>query len=279
MDQLALWSLLRSFDNGSGNLVINTRSQLVTLLKDFGYSPDTTKRLLRKADGRFLQLHEGIRRAVIKIYGLYTVCRSYNITLDGDKHARLIPAEDFNTLNKRRSQLYASIFKPHGVTANPITRETITKLTGLNKAQQIRYEKAAGMKRTPNFEVQEVKGQYIPVTTEVYSKSRVSVVPRRLGNTYHTHQEVGNKGMTRRVHKALTHVKESFMPDEALKVRKCFFTSMSRALRYFKGFQNETDKTAYYMVRNAKRVIKGRLEWCFHQQGDTTPLLNYGGIK
>ena len=276
-DELALWHVLQSLNvanGGCGDITASSFNDVAGQLAAFGYGPRTAFRQLNEGNGKFFRLCLIKGRAVIKIYGLVTVCRSLGIDrLTMDRHARLVNASSFNSLKKRRSQLFASVFKPEGVRANPMTRNTITTLTGLSRAQQKRYGKAAGIKHTPNFEVQpvtETDSRMITVPMQVAGKSRIYTVPRRLGNIYHTSQVSGRKGQTGSVQKALRSTKASLLSEGALLVRKAFFTSLKRLTRYYNGLMGQS-REGFYLVRNNKRAIRGRLEWC-HYQGSALPL-------
>lgn len=271
-DHLALWSILRSLDtllfNGCGDLVFPSVEVLVYLLQDFGYTRRTAFRHLNKGNGEFWRLCHQKGSFVVKIYGLKTVCLALDTFLNGDRHARLVTREQFNTLAKRRSQIYASIHKPEGVRSNPITRQKVQELTKVSRVSQWRYDKTAGIKKTNNFEVDYRPGDNTAyaVTMEVKGKRRLYNIPRRLGNTYHTQQEAGHKGQTRNVSKALKASKASLLSEKALKVNKCFHSSLSGVVRYLKGHQDID--SGFYLVRNNKRLIKGRMEWSLHTTGN-----------
>jgi hypothetical protein len=278
-DELALWQALRSIPTvKGGDITCDSLNDLVGQLQVFGYGQRTAFRQLFEANGRFFRVCQIKGHTVVKIYGLLTVCRSLGIgRLTMDRHDRKVNAGSFNSLRKRRSQLYASIFRPEGVRAGPMTRETITTLTGLSKTQQRRYDVIAGIKRTPNYEVREIKRLptdldtvMVPVTMQVAGKSRIYTVPRRLGNIYHTSQVSGKKGQTGKVQKALRPHKASWLAEGTLLVRKAFFSSLKKLTHYYNGLKGH-DRAGFYLVRNYLRVIEGRLEWC-HYQEDPGPL-------
>lgn len=278
-DELALWYVLQSFNvtnGGCGDITCDSLNDLAGQLAPFGYSRRTAYRQLVEANGKFFRIVEVKGRTTVRIYGILTVFRSLGITrLTMDRHVRLVDAGSFNTMGKRRSQLFASIFKPAGIRANPMTRETITTLTGLSKMQQRRYEIEVGTKRTPNFEVTHKDGSMMPVIMEVYGKARTYRVSRRLGNIYHTSQVSGKKGQTVKVQKALRPRKESLLNEGALLVKKAFFSSLKRLTRYYNGLKGHT-REGFYLVRNNSRAFRGRLEWCHYQE---EPLPLFKGVK
>jgi hypothetical protein len=245
---------------------------IVEALAAFGYTPRTAYRQLVEAKSPFYRVEVQKRRTVVKIYGLLTVCKALGSTLAGDKHGRLVDADQFNNLHKRDSQLYASIHKPYDAMANPMTRQVITELTGLSIMQQRRYEKTAGVKRTANFEVEyNGDGKHQIATMQVAGKSRYYTVARRLGNIYHTNQGNGRKGQAVKVHKALQPRRASFLTDGVLRVRKCFFSSLQRLTRAFRGYPEGTE-AGFVLVRNRFRAIKGRMEWCWEESAPPPPL-------
>lgn len=280
-NELALWSILRTLpSNNCGDIVFDGIGELAKQLIPYGYTERTAYRQLTEANGRLWRMEQGKRRTVIKICGLLTVYRSFSIQkLTLDRHARLVEATGFNSLAKRNAQLYAAIFKPYGVRANPITRETITELTGLSITQQRRYERIAKIKRTPTFEVTQntIGGISTPVTMTVSGKSRTYTVPRRFGNIYHSRQDSGHKGQVCKAARALTSgSEESLLSDGALlPLRKLFHTSLKALVRYFKGHTGQTN-TGYHLVRNKYRYIKGRLEYCLYGQ---IPLPLFEGVN
>ena len=119
-DELALWTALQSLNvanGGCGDLTADSLNDLAGQLAAFGYKERTARRQLLEGNGRFFRLETIKTRCRIKIYSLLTVCRALSIDrLTLDRHCRLVNASAFNSLKKRRSQLFASLFKPEGVT-------------------------------------------------------------------------------------------------------------------------------------------------------------------
>jgi hypothetical protein len=92
---------------------------------------------------------------------------------------------------KARAELYAAIHKPQGIKGNPMSRQTITGMTGLDKVQQRRYEILAKVKRTlcyGVFNIHNSTGNTIePEKQEIFSRSKgFREINKRLGNIYHS---------------------------------------------------------------------------------------------
>lgn len=263
---LALWHCLRALPSvKAGNITGRSITDVAGQLSVYGYSLSRTIHLLYEANGLFWRVCEQRGRTTIKIYGLLTVLRQLGITrFTLDRHARIVEAGKFSSCQKRNSQFYASIFKPEGQIANPITRETITAITGLSLTQQRRYEKLAGVgiKRTPNYEMERApNGGLTPVIIQVPGKTKLYSVPRRLGNIYHTQQGSGCKGQLGKA-RLVRGVKAPLSSEGVLPLTKLFFTSLRRIVRYFKGTNRE--RQGYILVSNKDRCIRGRMEWQFY---------------
>jgi hypothetical protein len=267
---VVLWYCLRALA-WWGDSEIDTETALKGLVSTFNYSPAGAYSHINKANGKVLSLLYNNGRATIKIWGLLRLCESFGMARLTDSHYRLIPVSAFTTLRKRREQLYASIptHKPKGVKGGPVTRQTIEDMTGLNKVQQRRYEIGSGTKpevqRTPNYGFYQEQGalaraEYKPLKQEIFSKEKgFRQVNKRLGNTYHTSQEPGSRGMLRKVNRRLRNT--SSILEEAQPIARRFFSTFRKL---FKGLVRRTGigKEGYYLINSRKRIKKGRLEWC-----------------
>ncbi|GAI64783.1 unnamed protein product, partial [marine sediment metagenome] len=145
--ELALWYELRAINvTGCGRLVLN--DALAALVSSFGYSQATAYRLLKAGDGKLWGISQSPAlegRSVVKIYGLYQVAEYLNTS--GLSRAVEIRAGDFRGREAKTAWLYASFFKPDGSKAKPISRDSIEAATGVERRQQKRYDKVAGIKR------------------------------------------------------------------------------------------------------------------------------------
>ncbi len=279
VDELIFWHCLRAINqNGCGYLLGRNLDEILAPLETFGYSRSAAYRQLAKGEGKFWQTIQSPRHTVVKIYSLKTVAMILSTTLDGDKHARLIPAAAFSTIAQRRAQLYASLSKPEGIRANPVTRENLTTRTGVNKRRQRRYEKKAGVKRTNNYESQSDGNITSPVWAEYHSLNKSTGVVktyrkhRRLPNIYHSQQQPGCRGQATQVHKVLKKREQGLLGKRSesssphggaaqlIKVMKVFFPSCKALLRGFRSTQGH-DRQGFCLIRNPFRVIPNRLEW------------------
>lgn len=266
-NEAGLWLRLRAINHwGSGALSIETAIE--GLIQHFGYSLPAAYRHLNKANGKFIQLDRYNGHTTIKIKGLTKVCEYLGIRGINDKHWRDLPAAEF-TRDRTRAEVYASILKPEGITANPMPRHVITERTGLHKVQQRRYEKQVHIKRTPNFgfhrEETQLEGskkpliEYQPLKVDIFTREKgFRYINKREGNIYHSKQRPGAKGMLRKVHAEL---RGSLIPAEAPSLIKRYFQSfwkLSKALLR----ATRSHKEGYYLINNRNRRIKGRLEWC-----------------
>ena len=228
--ELALWHCLRALnDTGAGYLSLE---RAVGGLRDiFDYSRRSIFRQLAKGESLFWERIATKRGSVIKIYSLKQVALMFNTLLFNHIRFYEVPAAKFDTLKHRRLALWASIYKPDGIKANPISHDSLTDYTGVQKRTQILYNKEADVRRTPCY--------------------RPSCNQKRLPNIYHHKQAPGHKGMLPRVRRFL----KSFIPDEALETRR-YFGSVSKLLRV-----KNRSTISYGLIRSTKRQNKGRLEW------------------
>lgn len=237
--ELMLWYLMRAFDTkGCGD--IDYQDFIDWLVTKLDYHHKTLHRHLDSGMGKLYSmgfLKSG--RTRIKIWGLFKVTKYFGIDYLTDKHKKGISVDNLKTLRARRSVLYSSIHKPHGVIANPRSRANIQQCTGVLPRQQRRYESKSytgipGVRRTVNISPSMPQDK------------------KRLPNSYHSHQVAGARGMLPKVNKALR--KESCKHGEAFIKR--YFTSVKKLLR-----ARAKDEVSYTLIRNNKRQIRGRLEW------------------
>ncbi|MBA7528821.1 hypothetical protein ES705_21011 [subsurface metagenome] len=251
--ELALWCELRAINvTGCGKLLLT--EALASLVKYFGYSQATAYRLLQAGDGKLWVIYQTPVRpgSQIKIYSLLRVSE-YLDTLTG-RPVDVRVADYQGARGKKTAWLYASFFKPDGVKAKPISRDSIEAATGVKRRQQQRYDKVAGIKRVANFAFyQDSQGKLKPIRHLVDGKSRQWLKDRRLGNTYHSRANKAQRGMTKRVNAEL---QRSFKSDEACLIKR-FFLSARSLIR-----SPERANEAFLLVNKRDRLIKGRMEWC-----------------
>jgi len=260
--ELAIWHCLRSIDV-YGHGVLDMKFVKDALIEVFGYSERTLKRHLKSGEGSFWQRFANDKGHRIKITGIKTIAEYLNTpTSRFDKNFREIPSHKFQSLTRRRSQLYASIHKPKGIRANPISRQSIEECTGLNKVQQRRYEIIAGVKRTSNFGIYSInneagKREYRPETQLIITKNQEYTMQKRLPNIYHCDAQLGRRGMLRKV--SVGQKGESLMSEEATTLKR-YFRGFKWLLSAIKGHPNSISE-GYIITPAKQRVIRGRLEW------------------
>jgi len=262
--ELSLWYCLRAINQPFGDGVLPLDIAIESLINDFGYSRTGAYRRLYQANNKVLEITDNKRRAVIKIYGLNRLCEGLTIKRLYDRHFRQVPAGRFNTLIKRRSEIYASIHHPERIKSNPISRQTISEMTGLHRIQQRRYEKVASVKRTANFAFHTVDNplgpQYVPMKQEIFTrKGGLRDINKRLGNTYHSRQEPSNKGMLQKTSANLRGSKSLISVEAPNLVRLFFWTSKKLVKALLK--RTRIDKEGFHLISSRKRIKRGRMEW------------------
>jgi hypothetical protein len=264
VNELSLWYCLRGL-NDAGNGVLTTSLALLGLVKYFGYNSRTAYRQLRSGNEGLwtLETVKGVHR--IKLLGLSNTCRYFGISFLTQTYFRDYPAYKLKTARQRRAQVYASFFKPDGIRASPIARQTLTRLTGLSKVQQLDLEKIAHVKKTPNYAMQfftfSGTGKdytVLPIKQLIQTKSSEYYVNKRLPNIYHTQQAASSHGMLRKVSRSLKVT--SCIAGEAVPLAKRYFGSFKR-LHKGLAARGKGLHEGLYLLNNAYRRIPGRLEW------------------
>jgi hypothetical protein len=163
----------------------------------------------------------------------------------------------------KRAALYCAFFKPQGVIANPISRESIKAATGLGRRQQRRYERQAGIKRVANFGCVEVEGRLVPLLLPVESKRKKSFKQKRI-NIYHSPGKLCPRGMCKRVNDLL---KGSCSGEAPLRSKRWFRTGKSLLKTPVTHRKPSTTspvrhKEPFVLVSPWQRLVPGRMEWC-----------------
>ena len=264
--ELALWYRLRASDR-PGTGVLSHELAIEGLVKTFGYSLRTAYRQLELAEGRLWRRSIHRTGPVIEIYGLLTACKYLGTCLNkADRHFRELSARQFQ-LGQERAQLYASIHKPQGIRANPVSRQSIERYTGVGKCQQLRYEREAGVKKIATAGVCQVKDKngrtrVVPERQLIFTKKKQYQRNKRLPNIYHGQARASNKGMLKKVGSQLK--ARSLIPDEAIPSRRYFKgqKSLLQAVREHFRREHYLPFEGYRLLRNSDRLIRGRIEWC-----------------
>lgn len=262
--ELALWHRLRALDQ-SGTGVLSQELAIQGLAETFGFSSRTAYRHLELAEGRLWRRTAHRTGPVIEIHGLKTACEYLGTFLNqADRHFRELPADRFK-LGQERTQLYASIHKPQGIRANPISRQSIEEYTGIGKCQQLRYERKARVRKTNGHGVcqgidKDGRTRVVPERQLIVTKNKQYYRNKRMPNIYHSQARASNKGMLKRVGSQL---RRSLIPDEAIPTRRYFKGLKSLLLAVREHFRKEhyLPFEGYRLLRNNQRLIRGRLEW------------------
>ena len=264
--ELALWLRLRALDQPAGTGTLNYEFVMQALVETFGYSRRTASRHLALAEGHLWRRSTHRTGPVIEIYGLRKACEYLGTWLSrGDRHFRELPAGRFQ-LGQERAQLLASIHKPAGITANPISRESIEEYTGVGKRQQLRLEKKARIKKTATFGVRQVRDKagrtrVVPERQLIITKTKQYERNKRMPNIYHSTAGASSKGMLKKVSSQL---RGSLKPDEAIPNRRYFtgYKSLLRSTREHFRKERYLPFEGYLLSHSSLRLIRGRIEWC-----------------
>ncbi|MBI2847982.1 MAG: hypothetical protein HYX83_02290 [Chloroflexi bacterium] len=272
--QLALWYALRAI-NVTGSGIVDKDIALTVLRDTYHYSTASLYDCLRKGEGIYWK----VLCDRISIRGLRDVAAALDIGRINDRHFREITPGQFNTSLARKAQVYASIHHPAGIHGNPISRQTITTITGLSKSAQRRLEVAAHVNRVPQYAVHsfevpamidgkvvEISGPHgigreilkrqttVPVKVEVYGKNKVYLVNKRLPNVYQSEQQAAAKGILSKLSKRL----KVLIQREARKPIRRYYKSEKRLA---KGLNATGQTEGYFKLPIWKRLVWGRQEW------------------
>lgn len=251
--ELCLWYELRRLNYwGSGRLAL---SDVFNALVPEHYSRATLYRLLKSGNGIFWHLSEN-RESKLRLKGLRSICEYLNTGRLG--HPILVRSDHWLQGRKvKRAWFYASFHRTRDdAKATPISRTSIQEATGVRRRQQIRYEKAVGVKRVANFAMRREGRELVPILWEVEGKSRMWRKQRRLGNIYRSAAITGHRGMTKRINRSLA---RSLIEDEARLPRRFFLNF--KAL----GKCHERHEESFVRTPRREALVKGRVEWCLIQ--------------
>lgn len=214
--ELMFWYLLRATDNtGCGHIPLLEAEKAFTEL--FQYSRRTFYRHLNLGAGKLWEIYTN-RRAVIKIYGLKT-CLEYFYTFKVSNWIDI----DVSLVAKvtRRALLYnTGAYRPFGTGRpnRPISRQSITDVTKIDRRTQQRYDSQAN-----TIKVETKVKNRDPETFKLY-KQKLTVsaaggkqvlIDRQLGNIYTSHATQSHRGQLRKAARAVQERQESFIRAEA----------------------------------------------------------------
>ena len=148
---LRLYYLFRYLDTeGSGQLNLSRiRKQLTEAGSPYRIcGPKRFGQLLQSGMGLFWTMGNGRiwLRSLPKVLGSFGVTRLQFRSVDMSVSSLL------NSMSKTNAHFYATIHSGRNSNA-PISRATLTELTGIPKTTQIQYEKTAGITKTTNYAI------------------------------------------------------------------------------------------------------------------------------
>jgi len=192
--EIIFWYYLRAVNvSGSGKVDFSVAEGLLGKV----YSRATFYRIFKAGKGKFWGLTPGPRGDRILIFGAEAVAKFFGITyLSLPKE---IPLPEFSI--NAKAWLYASLFPGQGKKKlKPISRHSIQEATGIKKRTQIRLEKAIKVRKYPNFAVVENGHGTEPLWEVIQGKY---LKQRRLGNSYRTTAQQGERSLVKKVNKKL----------------------------------------------------------------------------
>jgi len=229
--ELALWHCLRSLNTtGCGHISLETAIEQLSQV--FAFRRRTVFNTLSLGEGVFWTRKATLQGTTINIKSLKDIFVMFGTSLLNIARFYEVPAEKFQSLKERRLALWASIHKPKGVKANPISRDSIETYTGIQRRRQQRYDKSGLVARTPCYRPQFIQQPRLP-------------------NIYHNKAQPGHTGMLIKVRRLI----RSFKTDEALEPRR-YFNSMRKLTK-----TRDRADVSYVLTNSHQRHIKGRLEW------------------
>jgi len=150
-----LWVLARSLDPmGSGRVRVDDILALGKAERLRGLSPGAVRRLLKRGAGTFWEVFNKGGDKWLELRGLGSVALSLEVQRLSHWPV-VVPVRWLQSLRGFRSVIYASAFPGGDEFSNPISRATMTDLTGAKPRAQRNYDKALGRRldRQENAEV------------------------------------------------------------------------------------------------------------------------------
>lgn len=145
-----VWLILRETYKYQGHC---TKAQAASLIaSQFNIRKWSAYRIIRDGDGIFWNLNpkHGEVKSHIWLVSIEKVCRRYNI--DRCRQSVVIDLRDRHSIQERRAGIYeAAIIKRPISKTIPISRENITKRTGVSRSTQLNYEKKWKAEKQYNF--------------------------------------------------------------------------------------------------------------------------------
>lgn len=250
-----LWTLARALDEPHGPGVVPLADLQAAVIKRGyrGFSSGTLRRLLREGEGTFWQaFHEDSNRH-LKLRGLTQVC----ITLGVRKLRRspvYLEAHHLKTTLAFRAACHAAQFVGDEF-GNPISRQTLGRITGRSTGAQLRYERAmAGRidkRRNAAMERSWSNGNEVPESCFVALVEGETVTLRRLPNSYRSRFDVAPRGSIRNVNRRISGGKPLRISGRGARSRDRLFYDDGRAAQRRAQGLDECDR--FYLQDDARQ--------------------------
>ncbi len=220
---LFLWYCMRAIDT-KGHGMMDFAPTLEALVRNFKYSKSTAYRILMGKgfwDIRQRPEADGTMTTRIKIWGIKQLCLYLGISLSKHTHHIEIPVESVPKTGKSALLWSTGAYKPIGVLANPICRQSLEEMTGIERRKQQRWDSQANTLRAPTkAKYHDPKTHKLrPLTKEIRTKKGRYRIQKQLGNIYHSRGDRAPRGQLKKVAEALEKAKaldrnsESFNTD------------------------------------------------------------------
>ena len=244
---LLLWYCLRAIDT-KGHGMMDFSPTMEALIRDFKYSKSTAYRILMGKgfwDIRQRPEADGTTTTRIKIWGIKQLCLYLGISLSHHTHHIEIPVESFPKTGKSALLWSTGAHKPIGVPVNPICRQSLQEITGIERRKQQRWDsQAVTLRASTKAKYHDPETHKLrPLTKEIRTKKGRYRIQKQLGNIYHSRGDRAPRGQLKKVAEALEKTEaldrnsESFNTDEpGLPGGASPSTSIVR--RYFKSVRD-----------------------------------------
>lgn len=188
--QLFMWYCLRAIDT-KGHGMMDFTPTLQALVRNFKYSKSTAYRILMGKgfwDIRQRPEADGTVTTRIKIWGIKQLCLYAGISLSKHTHHIEVPVESVPKTGKSALLWSTGAYKPISIPVNPICRQSLEEMTGIERRKQQRWDLQARTLRAPT----KVKyhdpltHKLRPIFKEIKTKKGSYKIQKQLGNIYHS---------------------------------------------------------------------------------------------
>lgn len=203
--EYSLWLLLRFLDpDGNARVKLKDLRRLIDAHGLFRWgnkamSEARLQRRLERGAGTFWTIDDDCQETKVIYSSLGAVCEALQVL--PYRRPVAVPLRAFATLRSARSFLYSAALS--SVRGRTLSRQTITRMTGISKRTQRRYEKASGIEKHRNLATEPwtfERGREVPAGGFLVKHRNGAVSLRRpMPNTYLTSLTQLAYGQVRRV--------------------------------------------------------------------------------